>query len=576
MKKILTFFLLCLSFAVYSQDNEYIINTRTGKFDAVRSAKYIGDIVRDSMQNFTETDPIYLLDSSYLKTNIRNINAATDTAAEWTSRTIYVSMPTDQQTSGSDLNGDGSQLKPYATILKALSGIKPIKNGVITIQLDSGMFNYSLATKALHTEILAKSTNLYFNSPIVIQGQYVKEPYTFTLSSTSILFAYKVNGYSFNNTQLEERFVGNTTSPQYPIESLKNDTIFYPSSSATSNNIYRLNTSINFEGNSQIATFNSSPIGYFKYVKGTFLSGSNFYYLNSVFYHYCILKNSTSSYFHGSNCQIRNTKFDILYTGSTVSSALSPDNSIITFSVINNLGTRKSTTNGIGIKAYFQMSAGIISGFKNAFSQYNNLTWGSSLMPNQIGIKDATNAFDNSTNVSAVLSFNCPSLSLYNVDYLFNSANSSSAVQFQIQSLTGKYGSLFNPASLYKDIVNPTLGGFITGLNVYPEIEQKKVVSLANNSTDSLSIGDKSYNRSIELKYTITRGTNYRTGTLKILSTGTALLFDPGDYIETADVGVTFSGAYFSGNSNTIKLKWTTTDTGTPATIQYDAFRQNY
>jgi len=110
----------------------------------------------------------------------------------------------------------------------------------------------------------------------------------------------------------------------------------------------------------------------------------------------------------------------------------------------------------------------------------------------------------------------------------------------------------------------------------FPEYEVRNVFSLGNNTTDSLSIADKTYNRSIEIKYTITRGTAYRSGTLKILNTGTALLFDPGDYIQTMDLGVTFNGAYYSGHSNTIKLKWTTTNTGNAATISYDAFRQNY
>jgi hypothetical protein len=99
---------------------------------------------------------------------------------------------------------------------------------------------------------------------------------------------------------------------------------------------------------------------------------------------------------------------------------------------------------------------------------------------------------------------------------------------------------------------------------------------LANNSTDSISIGDMSYNRTIDIKYIIQRGTDYRYGTFKVLNTGTSILFDPGDYFPATDIGVTLNGAYQSGSSNIIKLKWTTTDTGTAATFIYDVTRQNY
>jgi hypothetical protein len=99
---------------------------------------------------------------------------------------------------------------------------------------------------------------------------------------------------------------------------------------------------------------------------------------------------------------------------------------------------------------------------------------------------------------------------------------------------------------------------------------------LVNNTTDSISIGDKSYNRTIELKYTALRGSTYRTGTLKVLNTGSSLLFDPGNYFPVTDIGLTFTGAYYSGSSNTIKLKYTVDNSGGNVTLTYDAFRQNY
>jgi hypothetical protein len=138
-----------------------------------------------------------------------------------------------------------------------------------------------------------------------------------------------------------------------------------------------------------------------------------------------------------------------------------------------------------------------------------------------------------------------------------------------------------NTAGIFKSQTFKVLdGSFCLNIpNVYPEYQQALSSTLANNATDSVSVGNKSYSRTIELKANITRGTNYQYKRITILNSGTALtIVQQPDSLQTADLGVRIDGAYYSGTSAAavIKLKWHTTNTGTAATFKYDAIRQNY
>jgi len=269
------------------------------------------------------------------------------------------------------------------------------------------------------------------------------------------------------------------------------------------------------------------------------------------------------------------TKINIAWSSSTQTGVLLY-NTPQRFSIFYKTGTRK-VGDGVGLRDNSPITMSIISGFLYGIDLLSGVPTSTLNTPSITMFKDCENCLVNISNTGAPIVWNIANLSLYNCNYLFYNTNKNTSVKFNTSTLYGyPTSAIYNPSSADKSFVNLTNGTCITGLGVYPEYQQNQSVTLENNSTDSISIGDKSYNRSIEIKYNITRGTDYRTGTLKILNTGTLLLFDPGDYIQTADLGVTFNGAYYSGGSNTIKLKLTTTNTGTAATLQYDANRQNY
>jgi hypothetical protein len=160
------------------------------------------------------------------------------------------------------------------------------------------------------------------------------------------------------------------------------------------------------------------------------------------------------------------------------------------------------------------------------------------------------------------------------VNYLFNTIGTYNTHFTITGNIYGKYTNIWNPSgsNLKKyslpgndfNIVIPTIP--------YREIENGTIYTLTNNSTDSIPIGDKTYNRTMTINYEIVRGSTYSNGTINITNKNSSC-----GTIETSngdDTGIVFNGAYFSGNI--IKLKWTSSNTGTAAEIRYNVTRQMY
>ena len=78
--------------------------------------------------------------------------------------------------------------------------------------------------------------------------------------------------------------------------------------------------------------------------------------------------------------------------------------------------------------------------------------------------------------------------------------------------------------------------------------------TLTPNMVNNVAIGDKTLHRSIQLNYTLSRGTGYRQGVMQILEGGTASPWLTEDYQFTADLGITFNAAYDSVSNNVINL----------------------
>jgi len=252
------------------------------------------------------------------------------------------------------------------------------------------------------------------------------------------------------------------------------------------------------------------------------------------------------------------------------------------YSIINKLGTRMTGT-AISLRDNSQITSMIISGFSEAWNFiadiYSVSKIGTASARTRIFFKECNNIFTTASyNAYAGICFNMEILVSYKCYYLFYNRGLA-PIRCNITTVYNytPFVNYYNPSSIVKSFVNAQIGTFISIPNIYPEYQQKQSVTLANNSTDSISIADLSYNRFVELKVNMVRGTDYQTKTLKLLNTGTTFNFvQLSDSIQMGDLGVRFDGVYQSGTSNILKLKWRTTNTGDAATLVYDAYRQNF
>lgn len=551
------------------------------------------ELRKEGMQVYVKEDSsIYQLRNGISNGNWFKLISTQDTTSEWVSRTIYVSMPNDPQTPGSDVTGNGTSLLPFATILKALQTVKSsIKNGaIITFQLDSGSFNYGFKEYAILNSIKVLSG---VDGSFTFKGQLARVeayPNSLTLAQdANDRWKFTCSNYTFTPNSLIDYGLSNSINgPAAPIESNTTNVIKSLAFATSWNILYRYNTHIiptTTTTYSSIFDFDKTSPQYTVDFQNMVidLQSTYQYYLGNIRTWGVLIKTSNNSalrVFGNKTVYLGYTSFlkNMTAAGQNALFGAISGNVIFYSTLIKNTNTIRY---GIGVKTPKSNGLGgggnnlWIVGFTSAISDY---TYHADMSFDLLKVSNCTNLVEqySATSYGAV-NLTSSKIIVDSVDYLlFTKANLFTCTLIAYNNTGNVRLSLFNPSSVAKDLVSIHKGTDVYWPNTYPEIQQKITFTLANNSTDSISIADKSYNRAIELKYTITRGSDYRTGTLKVLNTGTSLLFDPGDYIETSDIGVTFNGSYYSGSSNIIKLKWTTTNTGTAATIVYDAYRQNY
>lgn len=530
--------------------------------------------------------------------NVGGTSIIPDTASEWVSRTIYVSLPNDPQTPGSDLTGDGSSIKPFATLEKALSTVKQRVYALITIQLDSGKFTYTRKCSDF-----IRSIFLGANS-ITIQGQVPKQYITgITFSAVAgnpYEYTATVGGSNPNWTynQLDEYLCQNSTN-YYFIEGNISNMIYTNSAGLPTGNLFKLETILEGDpsmlapmlyNSRQISNGQNIGLNYNYLTFSVDVSSSAFVAMgrfssNACYYIYtnCLFKpksNGTLSYYALGNGFYSFIKSYLKKNSSATAGLLTflgaePPLGTLTYTILKNIHSSKA---GYAIDGGLYQGQLLLNGGNNIFSNFdygiNKGTASIVSVSSSIMFRKCNNVF----NVSTIGSYNSMvNLPIYldSTSYLFNFTTNIQVGQIRM-TLTGSPTSgIWNSSSTIKYLYGPNADIRFTG--AYPEQDLKLSATLANNSTDSISIGDKSYNRSIEIKTNITRGTDYQYKRIIILNTGTALtMVQQPDSIQTADLGVRIDGVYYSGNSNTIKLKWHTTDTGSSSTFTYDAIRQNY
>ena len=104
-----------------------------------------------------------------------------------------------------------------------------------------------------------------------------------------------------------------------------------------------------------------------------------------------------------------------------------------------------------------------------------------------------------------------------------------------------------------------------------------KQITLTNNTSSATDTGiylPGFYDKGIKIDYKINRSTTYRTGQLIISAAGEYCTYDDTfNESGSATVGVTLSAKTSDGDStggnDTVRVQYTTTSTGTNATMEY-------
>ena len=541
----------------------------------------------------------YVQDSGMIKNDIRYLKQLTDTTAEWIVRNIYVSMPNDPQTPGSDTEGDGSISKPFSTIEKAIRSIKPIIYTSILIYLDSGTFDLSAKTAKIFYEKQTKNTE----SSISLIGSY-KELATVALTSATVPY-YKLNNYTvqsgtstFNlNTSINlgtSNYKGKILAPVPTTAGLltgsaiwKNTatTITAATSGTIATRIVEPITTLNLEVTSfkdvgcNLRIYNFI-LNYPSSTTTCYMSSKND--LSFLIVNNCIMnltqitansKLRLQNYCTVNGCYI---KGNTIANGTNIVSVYS-EKSSISRCVIENTNSAKL---GTGINLYADSRSGSIAtnylkGFEiglqvqRGYKYYCDYGMYVDSCSYAFGLQENTEIINYPSNIVPARRF-----FVKDCDKFISIATGDANYKFSVAALTTDNTEKLLVTN--NEFTNPTGNKNISFPYSFPEYQQRVVSTIANNSTDSISIANLSYNRSINIDYTITRNGQYRRGSMIVLNTGSAYILDQGDFIESADVGLTFNGVYRSGTSNTLKLKWTSTNTGYAGSIQIDYRRQNF
>jgi hypothetical protein len=566
--------------ALYVGDSAYIksgvrsISTKKANNDSILNTGY-------------KTNYSFNRDTTLINSRLVALQSLTDTTSELVARTIYVSMPTDAQTPGSDVTGTGSVSLPFSTINKALSTLNKDIYGAITIQLDSGEFNYTKNDVDLINKLSFKYS---ITTPNIKLIGIVYPIITGITATVDAINPYKWNTTTnFGANNYATYFFG-TSGSYSPIESNTANQLT-TTATVTGTAIYKMVTKINF------ATINIGAIN----IKSDAPSNCNIQFENCEITttNNTLINNNggnNTTYVRFWNCLLTAPR-QILFTANPLQffwfekcflrvSYNSSTNVIVSASYgtrcsINRSVFKNELNSGIGVLASLGSDVSVGG---NIFSNLTSFSSGAET-GSHFHNKTTTNFFKNVVSIFTITTAFDVKYILYVSNYLyfenctnlFDIVNKNNSIEwYQPYTLVG-VTNVFSTASISKEFYCPSKKTYIYIKGTYPEYEQKQSYTLANNSTDSVSIADLTYNRTITINYNIVRNGVYRAGTMKVLNDGTNYYFDPGEFFPAAnDLGIVFNGVYRSGSSNTLKLKWTTSNTGYAATMIIDYNRQNF
>jgi hypothetical protein len=506
------------------------------------------------------------IDFIYIKSESA-ISGTTNT--ETISRTIYVS-PT-----GNDGTGDGSISLPFATPLRAFMNIKEVigENIDITINFASGIYTWDCA--AIREETRKKYISKA--AGIIINGTSVTDVSGLTITTVGgdTPYIYNVTGATFTTNQYQDYFISDEAI-WYPI--VKNGTTTINSNIAAAGHTLITHNGVTFNltdtdmgimskcHSTGSVTLNITNVNLISTVTVRLVFGGviNLYFSKIVggFVTFpfetgrlnirgCVIATSAGGIISNNSLQIRHTS--IRKTGSKAGQGLT----------LCRLNEKTNFLSAYGV----YISNFAVGIYFDADGGANDMNQGSG----SLILDNCTDGFGIRNNCFIHFSAVESKVYIIGVTNLINRAASNQTMLCNygvtIQDL---YGTPTNWATSYitaNGYNNPGRNIAINIEGLYGEFEYNKTATLANNSSGTTVIGSTTQNKSIFIKYTITRGTTQEQGTIWVNNKNDV---DISIKSEFDDCGVTF-GKQIS--STAINLTWVTTNTGTAATFRYDIDR---
>ena len=469
---------------------------------------------------------------------------ATVDIIEIVSRTIYV------ETTGSDITGDGSIGLPYATIHKALLDIGDDIRADISLQFGLGVFDYTMADRYLLDEKKVSDGH-----QLLIVGTWKDELTGFTLVADGTNpFLYNMAGQTM-------------VADAYDYGFLLRSGTYYPLTNNTT---------------TQIETFQKLSSGTHLYNLGTVFNNTDnsYYWLNTFalcdeesgieFQKISFTSTLNTNLEHNNFTKFRYCKFnDRLDIEENVKLSFQFCHLEEVFSDANNCIYQQCNFNFSGFynlqmkSGYHIIRGGLFNGASTAAIRLvdaqalNNNTSANS--NRGLYFKDTPTAFSIDNGRFDGKAQN--ETYLNNVNYLIASDS------YTVLSLS-VLGLLNSPViSLREDGSNELMNLYnqvnIVIPNTYPEYDILPETVLTDNATGTTQIGDTTQNKSIFIKYSITRNTSREEGTIWIDNKSDTNISIKSEF---DDCGVTFEKEILGTEINLI---WTTTSTGNAAIFNY-------
>ena len=504
--------------------------------------------------------------------------------------TIYINQTTDP-TPGNDITGNGSAAYPYATLLKALQTLPNTIIGAVVIQFGAGNWNvgYNECLELNKKKIIADPNTLLAVS-LTLSGLMTSLE-TVSMTQGSNPYIYNVTGGTtpWTVNQHQNHFVKGAGVYYVPIESNTSNTLTMSQYNVASyTGIYQCATTLTFTVPFRDFVFDSRGADYMLYCYCLNITTGSLIFLHNT---------STGQYnnYQFASCNLTSTYstemitvdgfFKMLYCYVTCSMTTTTKTAIniygggytyLGYSVI-----RSATGVGMCVVPYNKPSHVyiqdlVISGFTYAF--FSNLCLNCTI--SHMYFKGGTTFLETGSIYPIPVEMYIANLYIDSGINLFNIQTATTMVtNINIGSITssGSYTNFASTSLIKNKFVSPNLGLNIRIPGTYPEIGTDMIASLPYNAVTNVAIGDLTYNRSIVLKYTMMRGTNFQQGTISILHAGLAAPLIVNDYQNSADLGVTFDAIYDLTNTNQIDLVCTANNQDSNSiTFNYNVERVMY